>query len=330
MNTPQRFLTWLLEQPGKRITQGQFRAGFAEACPELAQSGAFRAELLRTLYVLESDGHLALPKGREGWDTVGNPKLPSTITMVKASRPMAPSAAMTIWVPELAGAAAVRRTDTLERLRVINEYLIHHREKTRTLVPFRERALEIFEDEKAFERQIRDGLLYGLIPIGVLGMCDPEPPLPREDFNVPGGALLLLENHHTYWSFLQWNRTARVYTSVAYGNGNTIIKSARALVDAVNRSGATHVEYFGDLDPTGLIIPAAINQELRVLGKPEVRPAVSLYQRLLTEGKRRPLTAEKRQHAGIAVEWLPTYLASEVQALFEDQKWLPQEGLRLI
>lgn len=330
MSTAQRLLTWLMEQPGKRITQVQFRVGFADACPELAHSGAFRAELLAALRVLENDGHLALPKGKEGWDPVGNPKLPSTITMVKANRPSAPSAAMTIWVPELAGAAAVRRIDTLERLRVINEYLIHHRERTRTVVPFRERALEIFEDEKAFERQIRGGLLYGLLPIEVLGMCDPEPPLPREDFNVPGGALLLLENHHTYWSFLQWNRTARVYTSVAYGNGNTIIKSARALVDAVNRSGATHIEYFGDIDPTGLIIPAAINQELRVLGKPEIRPAVSLYQRLLAEGKRRPLIAEKRQHVGTAVEWLPACLAGEVQRLFDEQKWLPQEGLRLI
>lgn len=330
MNTTERLLTWLIEQPGKRITQGQFRAGFAEACPELAHSGAFRVELMATLRALESDGHLTLPKGRDGWDPVGDPKLPSTITMVKASRPTAASAAMTIWVPELAGAAAIRRTDTLERLQRINEYLIHHRDRTRTVVPFRERALEIFDDEKAFERQIKDGRLYGLLPIEVLGMCDPEPPLPREDFDVPGGALLLLENHHTYWSFLQWNRAARVYTSVAYGNGNTIIKSARALVDAVNRSGATHVEYFGDLDPTGLIIPIAINQELRVLGKPEIQPAVSLYQRLLEEGKRRPLSAEKRQHAGAAIDWLPKALAPQVQQLFDEQRWLPQEGLRLI
>jgi hypothetical protein len=329
MNTSQRLLSWLQEQPGKRISQGEFRAGFAEACPELAHSGAFRAELLAALRALETDGHLVLPKGAGSWDTFGSPKLPSTITMVRARLPTRPSASTTIWVPELAGAATVRRTDTLDRLRRINEYLIHHRERTRTVVPFRERALEIFEDEKAFERQIKDGLLYGLLPIEVLGMCDPEPPLPREDFDVPGRPMLLLENHHTYWSFLQWNRSARVYTSIAYGNGNTIMKSARALIDAADRSGATYIEYFGDLDPAGLNIPVVINQELRFFGKPEVLPAGDLYRRLLTEGKRRPLTTAKRQQAGAAIHWLPNDLVSQVQELFEEGMWLPQEGLRL-
>lgn len=330
MSTAKRLLMWLEEQPGKRVVQERFRIGFAEACPELAHSGSFRAELLSALRTLETDGHLTLPKGASGWDAVGNPKLPSTVTLIREAGPVRAQASSTIWVPELACAAGVRRTDTLERLRRINEYLIHNREKTRTLVPFRERALEIFDDEKAFERQIKDGLLYGLLPIEVLGMCDPEPPLPREDFDVPGTPLLLLENHHTYWSYLRWNRNARVYTSIAYGNGNTIMKSARALVDALERSKATHAEYFGDLDPMGLVIPATINETLRRMGRPEIKPATALYQRLLAEGKRRPLGTAKRQHTGAAINWLPIELAHQVTQLFERQEWLPQEGLRLV
>jgi hypothetical protein len=329
MNISQRLLKWLQEESGKRIAQERFRVGFAEACPELEHSGAFRTELLSALQTLEMEGRLVLPKGAGGWDTVGNPKLPSSITMVRASvsAPMPSSA--TVWVPDLAFATGVRRTDTLERLRRINEYLIHHRDRTCTEIPFRERALEIFDDEKAFEGQIKKGMLYGVLPISVLGMCDPEPPLPREDFEVPGAPLLLLENHHTYWSFLRWNRVARVYTSIAYGNGNTIMKSGRALVDALERSQAAHAEYFGDLDPTGLVIPATINEELRGLGQPEIRPATFLYQRLLAEGKRRPLGANKRQDPGTAIDWLPADLAIQAKQLFGDRTWMPQEGLRL-
>jgi len=329
MSTAQRLLKWLQEQPGKRIAQERFRRGFAEACPELEHSGEFRAELLGALRVLEDGGLLALPKGAGGWDTTGNPKLPSIITMVRAARPAPVLASTTIWVPELAWANSVRRTDTLERLRCINEFLIHQRDRTRTVVPFRERALEIFNDEKAFEGQIKDGRLYGQLDIAVLGMCDPEPPLPREDFEVRGAPLLLLENHHTYWSFLRWNKTAQAYTSIAYGNGNTIVKSARALVDALERSGASHAEYFGDLDPAGLVIPVTLNKGLRSLGSPEIRPATLLYRRLLAEGRRRPLGSEKRQEAGAAIQWLPGDLATQVAQLFESGEWLPQEGLRL-
>lgn len=330
MNTSERLLTWLGAQPGKRILQERFRIGFVEACPELTHSGAFRAELLGALQTLETEGHLTLPKGRSSWDTVGHPKLPSVITLVRVKSALPVLASATVWVPELAGATSVHRTETLERLQRINDYLINHRENTQTVVPFRERALEIFNDEKAFEGKIRGGLLYNLLPIEVLGMCDPEPPLPREDFNVPGGALLLLENHHTYWSFLRWNRVARVYTSIAYGNGNTIQKSGRALVDALERSQATHAEYFGDLDPTGLVIPATLDKELRSLGLTGVSPAIPLYQRLFAANKRRPLAPNKRQSAGTAIDWLPKNLATQANLLFVDGEWLPQEGLRLV
>lgn len=329
MSTSQRLLMWLQEQPGKRIAQERFRIGFAEACPELEQNWTFRAEILRALQTLEVEGRLALPKAAGGWDPVGNPKLPTFITMVRAAGPTLVLASDTVWVPELACATGVRRRDTLERLRRINDYLIHHRDETRTVVPFRERALEIFDDEKAFEGNIKGGLLYGLLPIAVLGMCDPEPPLPREDFGVPDGPLLLLENHHTYWSFLRWNGDARLYTSIAYGNGNTIAKSARALIDAIERSGASHAEYFGDLDPMGLVIPSTVNRELRSLGSPEIRPATQLYQRLLAEGTRRPLGNNKRQDPGAAIDWLPVDLAAQAKKLFENGEWLPQEGLRL-
>jgi hypothetical protein len=57
-------------------------------------------------------------------------------------------------------------------------------------------------------------MLSGRILLWVIAARNPEPPLAREDFDSAQGPLLLLENHRTYWSMLQWNRKVLRYRSV--------------------------------------------------------------------------------------------------------------------
>ncbi|KMZ13504.1 hypothetical protein BHUM_01379 [Candidatus Burkholderia humilis] len=108
------------------------------------------------------------------------------------------------------------------------------------------------------------------------------------------GPMLVLENHHTYWSMLQWNRKARRYRSIGFGSSNTIVKSARAMVDALALSGATHLEYLGDLDPSGVSIAATIDRNLHAAGGISLVPAKLFYEWLLDHGVRRLLTDDKR------------------------------------
>jgi len=233
------------------------------------------------------------------------------------------------WLPELSFATGVLRASQLEKLQVINQFLIERRHQLTVTLPFRERALEIFGDEKAFDGVVKGDLLYGKIPLSAIGACNPEPPLAREDFVGSSGALLVLENHHTYWSMLQWNQEALRYRSIGYGSGNTILKSARAIGDALARSGAPYAEYFGDLDPTGVYIASMLDRGLREQGSPSLQAAGPFYRWLLANGRRRPLGGDKRISVGSTVEWLPPDLLEEVRLLFETGQWIPQESLSL-
>ena len=329
MPYPAPFKDWLQGLVRARVTLEELLRGFAENVPECA--GADRREQLwRVLQYLSAEGSITLPADtRQNWDAVGQPRLPRFITLIRAKAERRDFSEVK-WVPELNFAPEIRQVKQLENLARINEFLIANRGHLGTLVPFRERALQIFGDEKYFESAVTGDLLYGRLPLAVIGACHPEPPLPREDFPIEGKPLLLVENHHTYWSLLQWNANALKYTSIAYGAGNTIMKSASALVIALQRSGASHAEYFGDLDPAGLAIPAALNKGLAKLGNPPVRPAVALYDLLLSNAIRRPLSKDKRKVAhDYELEWLPKRMKEQVMHLLADNSWLPQEGVSL-
>lgn len=323
------FRQWLESQDRVKLLLNDLQRAFATQVPE-CPSGEMRKRLWDALAQLSNEGVLTLPaESAKNWDAIGTPRLPRFISLVRAKVPRKDFSDIS-WVPALSFAPEVKRTKQLEDLARINEFVIANRNKLGLKVPFRERALQIFGDEKYLDNAVSDEFLYGKLHLSEIGALHPEPPLPREDFPVNGKPLLLLENYHTYWSLITWNKSALVYTSIAYGAGNTILKSAASLVDALQRSGASHVEYFGDLDPTGLAIPIVLNENLAKLNSSPVSPAVALFQLLLAQGIRRPMTTGKREHVPEAVwSWLPNSMHSQVRQLFEEGEWLPQEGVGL-
>src|SRR5439155_25487709 len=115
------------------------------------------------------------------------------------------------------------------------------------------RALEIFGDEKFLDQRVRDNALFGgRLPLSTLGTFCVPLPLPARTAEAPGRPLLVVENHHSYWSFGQWNVTARRYAAVVYGSGRAFASSGRALRQVVEQTQASHAEYFGDIDPVGV------------------------------------------------------------------------------
>lgn len=330
MSAPDRLRAWLLEQDRGRFEQADLFRGFAAACPEYVGTGEQRARLLEALKTLEQAGQLRLPRTRAHWDPVGNPKLPAFAMLVREQLARQDFSHMA-WVPELAAVATrARREDQLLTLRHLNEFLIENRGKLDCLAPYRERALQIFGDEKYLGNSaIKGDMLYGEIPLAVFGAMNPAPPLPREDFHVAGAPLLLVENHHTYWSLLEWNKTARRYTSIAYVAGNTFAHAGKPLADAVARSNATHAEHFGDIDPEGLRIPAAMSVEMQGCGLPALRPAVSMYRWLFEHGRRRDLAGGEATLSASAAGWCGRELSERAEKLFSEGQWIPQESLGL-
>lgn len=237
------------------------------------------------------------------------------------------------WLPDLADLAATSRGGRLKDLQRINEFLKQHPDPL-PLVPYRERSLQIFGDEKAMDERLTvkgDALFGGRLSLARLGACNPPLPFPftMPDPPCPGGALLVVENHHTFASMIAANDRQRVFAAVAWGGGNAFTKGCAEYIDTiVERAKATGVMYLGDLDPKGILIPAAVDRARREAGLPGVMPAIPIYFRLLTHGVVRPLTIEMSETAReAALEWLGEELGRQVLALWRQGGWIPQESL---
>ena len=92
----------------------------------------------------------------------------------------------------------------------------------------------------------------------------------------------------------------------------------------------SRVEYFGDIDLDGFLIPMGANQTLAKLGLPQVYPAVRWYRWLMEHGKRvdggRQLSNEFEERL---MAWLrgEEELAKRIIGLLRDGKRIAQEAL---
>lgn len=122
---------------------------------------------------------------------------------------------------------------------------------TSTTVPSRERSLQIFGDEKRLDTltDTQGRLFGGRLTLADL-QCSRIPlPLPYQSPDVPaaGRPMLILENHHSYWSFCTWNRQSRQYAAIAYGSGNAFGTSVEHLDLIAAESGAVGLHYLGGM-----------------------------------------------------------------------------------
>ena len=315
----------------RRIPLSALREEFAKERPELASSGSFRQRLRARLEELESAGRIIFPARKGGgWDSVGTPPLPKWV-----QRPPKPVPARTdpqgiAWLPVMAFARTLRRPDDIWTAIAVNDFLVRNRHELQP-VPLRERSLQILGDEKALDRRCRNGALFnGQLKLETIGAFEPPPPLPYESIGTPGLPLLLLENHHTYWSFSSWNSQARKYTAVVYGAGWVISRCGPALAAVMQQTGGTGVEYFGDIDPTGIRIALKLAVQIENAQLPALRPAEGLYACALQDGVRRPL-GRTPSHLQLeeAKRWLPAPLHADIERLYAAGERIPQESVGL-
>jgi hypothetical protein len=323
-----RLKGWFAAWPSKRVKESDLLSAMEQVCPEIT-FGERRQQLLTALNLLAEEGVVVLPKAKSSWSAFGTPSLPNTVSILRTEA-VAPAAEEAFaWLPELAFAVEARHTAQREKLRTLNDFLIANPEVRQGRVPYRERSLQIFGDEKFFDTScgLRDGALWGKLPLASLGAYAPEHPLPREDF--PGSSracMLVVENLHTFETLVVCNRREPEYRSIVMGSGNAVLGSAGGIRVALERSGSEQIEYFGDLDPEGVRIAARLADTVKSTAGLEMLPAVRLYRGLLEIGVRRALGAPTVLTARSA-EWLQPTLASKVMTEWAAGQWLPQEGL---
>ena len=166
-----------------------------------------RDALSEALRRLADAGALKLPSGARHWDSTVDPPLPAFVTLLKPSerRPRRTVSTRDIpWAPELSFASSVTRRDHLEVLMAVQRFLAEGG-RERPMVPERERSLELFGDEKRLEH-LRKGALFGedKLSLELLRCFAVSPPLVWDiDPDGRRPTALVIENHHTYHSFVR-------------------------------------------------------------------------------------------------------------------------------
>ncbi len=162
------------------------------------------------------------------------------------------------------------------------------------------------------------------MPLSVIGAMRVEHPLAYRPSDAVGAPVLVVENHHTFWSLEEWNEQAKRYSAIVYGGGNTICASGLALLEVMRERDAQSAGYFGDIDPEGLNIPLKFNR----LNQLQMTPSIGFYRLLLEVGRRRDSVSLNAEHRHLVKSWLPDF-SGQLTELWEEGYWLPQEGVGL-
>jgi hypothetical protein len=315
------FINTLRTSHRKRVTLANLRRYWLDAHPEQLQHPERDVLLLDALRDLEARGNLILP-ARGSFEQFGNPPMPKFVTVVMQAD-ISPSHDWSgiSWLPEL-GFWTDLTASELFTAKAINDWLLHRRGKF-LMVPLRERSLEVFGDEKYLDSRVRENALFsGRLPIASIGAFRVPHPLPYRTADAPDQPVLVVENHHTYWSLAEWNMQVRRYAAVAYGAGKAFCSNGPALQEVIRECRGNGTLYFGDIDPEGILIPFRFNEANGAI----VRPAIDLYRFVLDHGRRRsPVIRVPGDEEGTQ-QWLPE-LMDQICALWASNRWIPQESL---
>ena len=326
-----RLLDALLQEAGlrRKLDCTAVWRAFRSAHPVEATSGEARERLAGRLTELAAEDRLVLPAPNgSGWDRSARPPLPEWVRLPAPPLPPVELDPLSVpWAPELGFVPSLGRIDRPADLLALQRFFTHGG-RTRPIVPMRERSVQLFGDEKRLERLLHTPLFgEGRLDAAKLRCFPMAPPLVYEE-GPPGSRgrpVLVLENHHTWWSFCQWNARVGEYAAVVYGAGGGFGRDAVAFVAERCRAlGAPHADYFGDLDRDGLVIPWRAANSFAPAHGLRIRPDARWYRLLLRRADDVALpTGDALSEEGL--EWLPDSLAAEVRAHFQAGRRIPQE-----
>lgn len=234
------------------------------------------------------------------------------------------------WRPELASVLALQPAPTPSEQRVlrkVNRWLADRGEDAPTCGS-RERSLEVFGDEKLLDERLRYGRLFGsrLLSYELLRCRRIAPGLVCEAVGREP-AVLIVENTDTFRSLADVLReTANPPVGlVAWGAGAAFEQSCEALLDLqVNGRCVRRAWYFGDIDPSGLRVPARAAELVAPL---RLEPARPLYALLLERDRRGTGREQMGEATNQHLRWLGEPLAARAHAVMAAGARLAQEGL---
>jgi hypothetical protein len=262
--------------PRRRVPLTTLLAAAAAVDRTGAVSIGWRTRITAAIDELANAGIVEVPRTR--WDTTAEPPLPAYVT-----RPAAPQAAtagteMIVWHAELGWAAELDAAGELgdpERrfLAHVNTWL---RRRSDTVVPQRERSLDICGDEKALDAWVFTSLFApGRLSYEML-RCEPCWPPVHQEILGPG-PWLVVENWTTYRTLAGAARRCGWDGRLIWGAGNQVGTRLTSLV-ATESAPSGGLWYFGDIDTAGFRIARMAASRAEMIGLGELRAARELYQ----------------------------------------------------
>lgn len=299
-----------------------------EALPHMRGRPERRRDLAAVVEELAAAGRLRASKRQ---DRSRMPAIPAFVDVVRprTGTGRADSRAHG-WRPELAAALTLSPPPTPAEqriLRQVNRWLADRGDGAATCGS-RERSLELFGDEKLLDERLRYGRLFatGLLSYELLRTRRIAPGLVCEQVG-DALAVLVVENTDTFRTLadLFVEMAAPPVGLVAWGAGAAFEQSCEALRTLqVGGQPVQRAVYFGDIDPSGLRIPARAAQLVAPL---PLLPARALYALLLDRDQRGTGRERLGESSAEHLAWLGEPLASRARILMEARARLAQEAV---
>lgn len=285
-----RFIEELRRTGKAKVDIASYVEAYLAADPTAANDAFVYDNLKAAIDSLETVGSISLAKNRKLWEYRGRHRLPNFITLIKEHSEISTGGPVE-WDIRLAPTIRGRKKEVVEDLVKVDTFLKQIISAPQNPIPVNARSLTIFGYEKTLAKYLDNNLktFFG----GALTAPDLACFIPSEIFfshdvnaEATSGEMLLVENSESYSVFKTWNRTANRYRSVAFGSGNTILKSTPALGILAKEVGASAIRYFGDIDEAGLSIPLQVRAKAATCGiEVPILPAIDLYERCIEVGK---------------------------------------------
>jgi hypothetical protein len=303
---------------------------FLDCNPELRDHPDRFSILKEHLDKLAQERFLTLPATKRSTLSGSTPALPLWIKVVRTRAKSAIDPYAISWVKELAFCVSLKHAGQLRTAKIINDFMIQNRHLLSDMIPARERSVQIFGDEKRLDSITARGALFqGRLPLSALGAFEVPLPVPCEKAIALHKPVLVVENHHTYWSFCAWNRIQAEYSAVMFGGGNMVLNNDVGLSQLIAEMQATEFEYFADIDARGVLIAEELFDLMFRKHAIVGRPAMRFYRWLLRNGRRvRTRREQSAQTLNLdKIKTFPVDFVSEFEALLAAAERIAQESL---
>jgi hypothetical protein len=312
--------------PRRRVPLATLIAAAAAVDRSGAVAVGWRSQIAAAIEELADAGIVELPRTR--WDTTSEPPLPAYVTRPPEASPSTDASSPIVWHVELAWAAeldaASRLSDADRRfLSSVNRWL---RRRGTTVVPQRERSLDICGDEKALDKFIFTPLFTPERLTYEMLRCEPCWPPVHQEILGPG-PWLIVENWTTFRSLAGAARDCGWTGRLIWGAGNQVGTRLTSLAATSERPEAG-LAYFGDIDVAGFRIARMAASRADNLDLGNLAAARALYRLCHDVGTPRTITRQRPADLGRWTEdWLGGTLGLEISRLIADGGRIVQEAI---